>query len=204
MYRTTVEATKGEQLKVTRERYLPGSNLLAAGWLLVSSYMTTSLAKAPRKLAQQPWVQQLQQASAGLPLPYANTAFGNIPPRAAVQASKPASVPAAQQPVTEPVCVHCDAPRRQHYHTGACFTGQNSFMTKLGDLEGGGTVYIGLPAGEEGAPVHREMGRMLNNEGCVVHAQPETVPTPAEHAKDVVRQTIEEVLGGTEEIHRDY
>jgi hypothetical protein len=109
---TTIEATKGEQLKVSRWQYKPETKLLAARWVLLSTYLTTSLFRAPRKLATQPWVLELQQ-------------------RQDAEAGKGVSLPGAPQPATEAAnapCVHCGKPRQgNHYQTGACFTGQHSF-----------------------------------------------------------------------------
>lgn len=121
MFCTTIEATKGEQLKVSRWQYHPETTLLAAGWRLVSTYLTTSLAKAPRKLAGLPWVLQLQQ-------------LGSSGQQAAVElldAGAAATPPQPQQPVQRAAnapCVHCGKPLQgNHYATTACFTGQHSF-----------------------------------------------------------------------------
>ena len=127
---TVVEATKGEQLKVSRWQYKPETALLAAGWVLVSTYMTTSLSKAPRKLAALPWVQALQQHM-GCPAVHP------------VEAGKGVSLPLPAATSTEALgaaCVHCGKPRQgSHYQTGACFTGANSYSPMAQDgsnLEG--------------------------------------------------------------------
>ena len=170
---TVVEATKGEQLKVSRWQYKPETALLAAGWLLISSYMTTSLSKAPRKLAALPWVQALQR-------------FAGQP----VEAGKGVSLPLPATTSTEALgaaCVHCGKPRQgSHYQTGACFTSANSYSPMAQDgsnLEGemvhtvvaielAPAPYAGIGVVDESVPVHREMGALLNNKGCVVHAVP--------------------------------
>ena len=195
-YCTTVEATKGEQIKVCRWEYHPETKLLAAQWKLVASYLTVDLAKAPAKLQAQPWVRMLQPpqlcpcgrkldsvwlwvngqytqlhgctvCDGPAPAEYCpSTVFGSMPPRQA----KAASLPTAQQPASEaasPSCVHCGAPRSQHYATGACFTGSTSYTATGGQLPpeqaaallaaGTATVpYAGQAVSTEGEQVHRE------------------------------------------------
>lgn len=63
MYSTTVEATKGEQIKVTRWLHKPETKLLAAATVREASYLTVDLQVAPKAYARQQWVQVLQQAT---------------------------------------------------------------------------------------------------------------------------------------------
>jgi hypothetical protein len=152
MFCTTVEATKGEQLKVIRWQYKPETKLLAGRWVPLAAYLTVSLDKAPRRLAAQPWVLELQQRQ-----------------NAAAQLA-------------------------EAYQTGACFTGDHSYqprvrgieeilaqlvesqedaaLDELLDLTVEVVPYAGVDVSTDGEQVHRDVGEVLNQQGCVVHTEP--------------------------------
>ena len=103
-----------------------------------------------------------------------------------------------QQAVTEPPdapCVHCGKPRKgNHYQTGACFTGDHSYqprvrgieeilaqlvesqedaaLDELLDLTVEVVPYAGVDVSTDGEQVHRDVGEVLNQQGCVVHTEP--------------------------------